>query len=233
METTALSCLINIFVDPKKALADVRGHTAWLWYPLIISILITTAVLIWYYATADIGSLQQQVMSMMGSKYNPDQLEQIRSSLTRGRFIFQAAAGGIIAVLVIYLLQALYLFLISKVAGYEVQEFGKWFSLVSWTSLPNVLVYIAMAITYLFSQGKSISVYDLNVASLNTLIFHFKPADHWFGLATSVSLTTFWVLGLMVMGFSLWTKKSPGKSAVVVLTPYVLIYGLIILIKLT
>lgn len=234
MNASVLSCFINIFVDPKQALTDVRGHTAWLWYPFLTTMILGTAVLLWYNTTADLDSLRQQILAVMGtSKYSADQLEQIRNSLTRGRFIFQAIAGGTIAVIIIHLAHALYFFLVSKVAGYEVQEFGKWFNFVSWASFPNVLIYVAMTLTYLFSRGNPVSVYDLNVTSLNVLIFHFKPGTTWFSMASSIGLTTFWILGLMVLGLSLWTKRSIGKSAMVVLAPYVVIYGLIFALKLT
>jgi hypothetical protein len=232
METSAFACLINIFVDPKKALTDISGHTRWLWYPLLIMMLVTTAFGLWYYMTVDIGWMADQILSTMSAKMDADKLEQVRHSFTRGRFLFGAVLGGTVFVALIYLIQALYLFMVSKVAGYEVQEFGKWFSFTAWVSFPGVLAPVAQAISYLFSPNKQVSLYQLDVTSLNTLFFHLPMQSHWFTTIYSLRLTLFWTLGLMVYGFSIWTKKSLTKSAIVVLAPYVIIYGLIIAIKL-
>lgn len=232
METSALSCLVNIFVDPNKALSDVRAHSRWLWYPFLIMMLVTTAFGVWYNLTVDFAWLTDQIMAAMSAKMDADKLEQVRQSFTRGRFLFGAVIGGTVAIAIIYFMQALYLFLVSKVAGYEVQGFGKWFSFTAWASFPAVLAPLAQAVTYLFSSSKQVSVYQLDVTSLNTLFFHLPVHSHWFNTVYSLRLTMFWTLGLMVYGFSLWTKKSLGKSAVVVLAPYVLIYGLIVIVKL-
>lgn len=232
METSALSCLINIFVDPKKAWTDISAHSRWLWYPFLIMMLVTTAFGIWYYLTVDFGWLTDQTMAAMSAKLDPDKLDQVRSSFTRGRFLIGAVIGGTVAIGIIYSLQTLYLLLVSKLAGYEVQDFGSWFSFTAWASFPAVLAPIAQAISYLISSSKQISIYQLDVTSLNTLIFHLPMQNHWFTTVYSLRLTMFWTLGLMVYGFSIWTKKSLGKSAVVVLAPYVVIYGLIIAIKL-
>jgi hypothetical protein len=233
METSALSCLINIFVEPKKALIDIKGHARWLWYPFLIMMLVTTAFGVWYYMTVDIGWMADQILSTMSAKMDADKLEQVRHSFTRGRFLFGAIIGGTVVIGLIYVIQALYLFLVSKVAGYEVQEFGKWFSFTAWTSFPAVLAPVAQTVSYLFSPNKQVSLYQLDVTSLNTLFFHLPMQSHWFTTVYSLRLTLFWTLGLMVYGFSIWTRKSLPKSAVVVLAPYVIIYGLIVIIKLT
>jgi hypothetical protein len=84
---------------------------------------------------------------------------------------------------------------------------------------------------YLFSSKQVMST-TLDVTSLNTLLFHVPMGGTWFALLSSLHLTTIWSLWLMVIGFSLWTKQTAGKSTVIVLAPYVVIYGLWILIKL-
>jgi hypothetical protein len=94
-----------------------------------------------------------------------------------------------------------------------------------------VLAYIAAAITYLFASTQT-SFYTADITSLNTLLFHLPMSNHLMGVAASVHLTTFWVLGLMSVGFAQWNKQSLGKSVVIVLAPWVIIYGLILIVKL-
>ncbi|MHB8404256.1 MAG: YIP1 family protein [Gammaproteobacteria bacterium] len=231
METSALACLGNIFVEPKKALQDIQSHTVWFWYPLIITIVLTVAFIVWYYATVDIGWLANQMTAVMAGKYNHGQLDMIRRGFTRSRFLIGSAVGVPLFLIIVYLLQALYFFLVSKVGGYEQQSYGKWFSFSVWTSFPNIIGPVASGIAYVFANPQT-SYYALDVTSLNTLLFHVPLGHPMMGLAASVHLTTFWTLALMILGFSLWTKKSLGKSSLIVLAPWVVIYAIWIILKL-
>ena len=129
------------------------------------------------------------------------------------------------------MLQALYLFFVAKIGGYEPQTYGKWLSFSIWTSFPNVLATLAAALAYLFSSAQT-SYYTVDVTSLNTLLFRLPLSHPLAGIAASVHLTTFWTLGLMIVGLSLWSKKSLGKASVIVLAPWVVIYALWIIVKL-
>ena len=231
MNNSALACLGNIFVEPKKALQDIRPHTAWLWYPIIITIVVVVAWNVWYFSTVDMGWLANQMIAAMGDKYSGDQLEQIRKNFTSSRFLIFGIVGGSLGIVVLSLLQALYFFLVSKIGGYEEQSYGRWFNFTAWTAFPNVLAYIATAIAYLFASPQT-SFYAADVTSLNTLLFRLPMGNPLMGVAASVHLTTFWVLTLMTLGFSEWTKKSLGKSAVIVLAPWLIIYAIVIAVKL-
>ncbi|HET7921128.1 MAG TPA: YIP1 family protein [Gammaproteobacteria bacterium] len=233
MGTSALSSLVNIFLEPKKALADVQGHTRWLWYPFLISVVVTTAFSVWYYLSVDMAWLVDQMIANMSDKMDPEKADAIRASMTRGRFLFGSLIGVPLVIGVIYVLQTVYLLLVSKLAGYEVQSFGKWFNFTAWTSLPNVLGTLASAIALLFSSGNQVSLYKTDVTSINTLLFHLPQSSTWFNTVQNLHLTLFWALGLMIFGFSRWTGRSLGKSAVVILAPYVVIYGIVIAVKLT
>jgi len=231
METSALTCLGNIFVEPKKALQDIQPHTAWFWYPLIITIVLTVAFIVWYYATADIGWLANQMTAAMADKYSNEQLEQIRQNFTRSRLLTGSAVFVPLWISIVYLLQALYFFLVCKTGGYGEQSYGKWFSFSVWTSFPIVLSTIASGIAYLFASPQT-SYYALDVTSLNALLFRLPLGHPLMSVAASVHLTTFWALGLMSVGFAQWTKKSLGQSALIVLAPWIIIYALIIILKL-
>lgn len=229
---SAIGCLLNILVDPKKALADIRGHSGWLWYPLLINVAIVVGVLGWYYGTADWGVIHQQIMDYIsGRNYSPDQLEQISKGLTRGGILAQTLIIAGLFIAVIYLFQALYFFFVAKIAGYEVQGYGQWFSFTCWTYFPGTLAYAVIGFSYLVT-GKQGNLLDLDMTSLNSLLFRLHPGDAWFNLANTLHLTTFWVFGLLVFGISQWTRQSLVKSSVIALAPHVLIYGTWTLLKL-
>lgn len=230
--SSALACLGNIFLEPKKALQDIRGHGSWVWYPFVIALVLSILVTIWYFSTVDMNWLGQQTLAQLsGRNLSADQQQAILSSFTRGRFLSFGVLGAVVVTVVLWLLQALYYFFAAKIGGYEVQSYGQWFSFTVWTWFPNVIATIAAGITYIFTNNQT-AFTSLDVTSLNTLIFHLPPTAKLAGVAGSVHLTTFWVLGLMIVGFALWTRKSLGKSTVIVLTPWVILYALWIIVKL-
>ena len=231
METSAFACLGNIFVDPKKALQDILPHSRWAWYPLIIAILVSVAFTAWYFSTVDIGWFANQTLASLSGKYSSEQLETMRQGFTRARFLTFGVLGSSLGLMIILLLQALYLFFVAKIGGYEPQTYGKWLSFSIWTSFPNVLATLAAAIAYLFSSAQT-SYYTVDVTSLNTLLFRLPLSHPLAAVAASVHLTTFWTLGLMIVGLSLWSKKSLGRSSLIVLAPWVVIYALWIIMKL-
>jgi hypothetical protein len=229
---SAFGSLVNIFLEPRKTLEDVRPHTSWLWYPLLLAIGALVVAFIYYYGTADWDVIRQQQADVL-STYNltKDQIAESLANLTRTKLILQTGIGVTIFLFVVYLIQALYLFLAAKVVGADVQGYGAWLNFTAWTYFPSFLGSLATLVANIV-YGKEATFASVDVTSLNTLIFKLPMDDKWFGLANSLHLALFWSFALLVIGFAAWTKKSLGKSAAIVLAPHVLIYGIWITLKL-
>ena len=45
---TVFNAMVDIVASPAKALAEVKGHTAWLWYPLLISLVLVCGLFVYY-----------------------------------------------------------------------------------------------------------------------------------------------------------------------------------------
>ncbi|HEX2668749.1 MAG TPA: YIP1 family protein [Gammaproteobacteria bacterium] len=229
---TAFGSLINILLEPRKTLQDLRQHTGWLWWPLVLTFGSVILSIVCYYSTADWDVIRQQQADVL-SNYNltRDQIENALAGLTRGKIIMQGSIGVVVIFSVVYLIQALYLFLAAKIVGAEVQGFGSWFSFTAWTYFPGFVGSLA-TLAAILAYGKQATFSSVDVTSLNTLIFKL-PMDHsWFNYANSIHLALFWTLALMAIGFSAWSKSSLGKSAAIVLAPHVLIYGIWAILKL-
>lgn len=229
---SAFSTLLNIFIEPKKALEDIRGHAGWLWYPLLLAVGALVITFVYYYGTTDWDVIRQQQADILNT-YNltRDQINQSLANLTRTKLILQTGIGVTIFIVLIYLIQALYLFLAAKVTGAEVQGYGAWLNFTAWTYFPSFLGSLA-ALAANIAYGNQSTFAALDVTSLNTLIFKLPIDNTWFALANSLHLALFWTFALMAVGFAAWTKKSIGKSATIVLAPHVLIYGIWITLKL-
>ena len=67
---------------------------------------------------------------------------------------------------------------------------------------------------------------DLNMVSLNYLLFHLPTSNSWAGLAGNIDLTTFWSMVLGTIGLKAWTGRSTAICVTVAVLPYVIIYVL-------
>ena len=232
--SSPLATLGNIFVAPAQAFDDIRGHNGWLWWPLLIMIVATAAFTGWYLATVDIHwmtlqSLQQN--PMVTSHMNTDQIQQIADHATRTGALVGGLISSVLIPPIIYAIAALYYLLAAKVAGYDVSGYGSWYSFVSWSNFPAVISVLVSALVYLVRGNHQILAQDLDLTALNALLFHLTPGNTWYTLVSSLRLTTFWVIGLSIFGLARWTRRGMGHSAFVVLLPYVVIYGVWILVK--
>ncbi|HEV2111229.1 MAG TPA: YIP1 family protein [Gammaproteobacteria bacterium] len=221
---SALAALINIFLEPKKAMEDTRGHVGWLWYPLIIMLVVGTGFQLWYLHVVDFNWFVDQTLAPKAADMTADQLRTARERMTPGSFSFFAVLFSTVGVLIWYAIQALYFFMVAKLGGYKDQAFGHWFSFICWTSLVGLLGFIASGVFLLTAKNGQISPVAIDVTSLNTLLFHVDFGHKGQALLSSLRLTTFWSWGLMAVGLSQWTGKSLGRAAAIVILPYAVCY---------
>jgi hypothetical protein len=228
-QSSAFGTLINIFLEPKKALNDIRGHNGWLWYPLLIGLVLGGLIQVWYANRVDVSWFADQTPAPKAAEMTADQLRDAHARFTPGSMMFFGIVGTV-GFFIWYLIQALYFMLVAKTSGYKEQGFGTWLSFICWTSFPGVLGLIATGVYMLTSSSRQLSPVDIDIVSLNTLLFHVPYAHTGQFIASSLRLTTIWSWVLMVIGMSAWTGKSMGKSAVVALAPYAVMYVVFILI---
>jgi hypothetical protein len=220
---SAFGSLINIFLEPKKTLEDLRGRASWWWLPLLVTLVLFMLSQVWYAYRVDISWFAEQTMAPQAANMTADQLRDAQARFTPASMsIFSAI--GLVVVVIWFLIQALYFMLAAKVGGWQQQGFGNWFNFICWTSLPGLVGIIASAVYMLSTSSRQISPVDIDVTSINTLIVHIPYAHTGQALASSLRLTTIWSWALMVIGVSAWTGKDLLKSAIAVLTPYLLCY---------
>lgn len=222
-QTSAAGTLVNIFLEPKKALSDIRGHNGWLWLPLLSVLLGNLLVQLWYDHRIDVSWFADQTLAPNAASMTADQLRAAQARFTPGSLMFFSTIG-VVGFFFWYLLQALYFFFAAKVGGYREQGYGSWLSFIAWTSFPAILAMLASALYLLTTSSRQVSPVDMDITSLNTLLLHVPYAHKGQFIASSLRLTTIWSWILMTIGLSAWTGKSLGKAAAVVLAPYVVLY---------
>jgi len=219
-----LSTLLAIFVEPAKAMQAVREKSMF-WLPLLLLLLGTAAVQVWYYQIVDIAWLQDYMLSAGGATSpDPQALEAAKGFMTRGVLLGSTIAGVFIVVPIILLIGAVYYLLAAKVIGSDI-GFGKWFAFNVWASVPTLLLIPAGIVQILMSSNGQIAPDALNPLSLNQLMFHLPATNPWTGLANAIHLPGLWATVVAIIGYRVWTSKSIVTSAIVVLLPQIVIFG--------
>lgn len=223
----AFNALVDIIAAPAKAFDEIRAHPRWLWWPLSITVILTIAVFAYYFLWVDFEWLVDDVVRMtVKPGADPATAEAIRSFMSPMVQIASTAVGVLLGTLVFYTIQAVYLHLVNKVVGDPTLGFGQWFSFTAWTSFPTVFNALAMLVVILMAADNQLSQQDLMPLSFQSLFVHAEPGSPWATWAGSMSLVSIWVIALATYGFSRWTGSSIAKSAMVMLVPYVLVYGI-------
>jgi hypothetical protein len=217
--------LINIFLEPRKTFETLRSHTSWWWFPMLLVLVLNIGFQVWYANKVDVAWFADQTLAPSAANMTADQLRDAHARFTSTSMMVFGIIGSVVF-MVWYLIQALYFMLAAKVGGWQVQGYGAWLNFISWTTLPALLGFVASAAYMLSTSSNQISPVDLDVTSLNTLLFHVPYAAKGQALASSLRLTTIWSWVLMVIGISAWTGKSAGKAAFAALLPYAICYAI-------
>ena len=138
----ALKNIGLLFVEPGKAMEAVRARSM-LVLPLVLLLVGTAAVQLWYYQTVDFPWLLDHMFGAQ-SGMDPDQAEAAKKFMTPGMMAGSSVAGTLIVLPLMLLLQAVYLLLAARVVGNDL-PFGKWFAFATWTSVPSLLLIPVMA----------------------------------------------------------------------------------------
>lgn len=220
--------LINIIAGPKEAFTSIREKPTVL-VPLLLIALLTASVQWGYFQIVDREFLIDQLIAQQQAFVNvpEDQLRAGLENANTNTMAIQSVVGVLIVIPLIMALYAGYLALISKFT-YDEIRYKQWLSLVVWTGIPSLFVAIAGWVVLLTNSGGMIALTEINPLTLNNLIF--QSEGRFAGLLSGMDLTQIWSVTLMVLGYKQWTGKSGIKSASIILAPYLVIIGIIVLV---
>ena len=222
---TVFNAMVDIVASPGKALDEIRHHMAWLWWPLLITILFASGLFIYYYNWVDFPWLVEETIRQIPAEDRAESEDAIRQFMQPGRSMGMTVAAIVVMSFVIYVIQATYLHLANKlITGTEI-GFGNWFSFTVWTSFVGVFGTLAAFVAIFMADSNQLSSQDLSVLSMNSLLVHASPGDAWFTWANSLTLINFWTLFLMSIGFARWTGTAMAKATIIAVFPWVMIFG--------
>lgn len=219
------NAMIDIVAAPGEALEKIKFHNAWLWWPLLISILLASGLMSYFYSWVDYPWLIEEVIRQTPPEDRAEAADAIRSFMSVRTSILMAGMAILLMTLVIYTAQASYLHLVNKLtAGAEI-SFAQWFSFSVWTAFVGVFGTLAAFVVMFIADSNQVSEQELQVLSLNSLLIHANPGDRLYNWANFLNLIQFWTLFLITIGFARWTGTGMVKSAIIAALPWVLIFG--------
>jgi hypothetical protein len=222
---TVFNALVDIVASPGKALDEIKNHTAWLWWPLLITILFASGLFIYYYNWVDFQWLVEETVRQIPVEDRAESEDAIRAFMQPGTSMWTTVIAVVVMSFVIFTIQATYLHLANKViTGAEI-GFGSWFSFTVWTSFVSVFGTLAGFVAILMADSNQLSTQGLAVLSMNSLLVHANPVDPWFTWASSLTLINFWTLFLMSIGIARWTGVDVMKSTIIAVLPWAIIFG--------
>lgn len=215
--------VVNIYAAPAEAFAAIMLAPSWL-APLSMVMLSGLAATGYYFSGLDMAWWVDDTLRQ--ANIEPSELDTARDAMggmTRGMLFGFGAISTVLFSFLVALVQAMYMSLAAAIMG-SVYKFKHWIALASWTSLPYVIGAIAMVVNIALHPNGQLSSYDLDPTSLAALGLTLTGTS-FETIAKSVTLTMLWAIGLVTLGFAQWLQISLSKSAAIIATPYILIFG--------
>lgn len=222
---TGLRTILNILLEPSTAFSDLKEQPSWL-LPLVLIIAGYGLAMFWYFNILDIAWFMEDLLYQGGAEPTEEQAEQFQESMENVSptvFIVTGTLGAIFSFLVIFTLQAGYLSLVSALTG-DGYRFRNWFCLATWTSIPSLFSVIGLYMTLLLNPNGQIGQTELDPLSLGNLGLSFGDSMAA-SIANGISLTYFWTLMLLVMGYRQWLQGGWLRSAIIALLPQIVLVG--------
>lgn len=223
---SVFNAMVDIVAAPGKALDEIKLHTSWLWWPLLITMLLGSGLMIYYYSWVDFPWLIEETIRQVPVENRAESADAIRTFMSVGTSTWTTVIAIVVVSLVIYTIQATYLHLANKLTTGAEVGFGQWFSISVWTAFVGVFGALAAWAVIFMADSNQLATQDLQVLSLNSLLVHANAGDPLFTWASSLTLINFWTIFLMSIGYARWTGAAIVKSTIIAVLPWALIFGI-------
>ena len=221
-----LDLSVALATAPSSAFSELRERPKF-WFPLLLLIASTVAIVYWYYSVVDIEWLKDAMFSNNPDIQRLPEAERAARMALFGRntLLWTSVVGTIVILPIVFLLSALYLLLAAKVTKLS-QGFKHWFALSSWSALPLLLNTVVAAIFLILSDNSQVSPSVMQPLSINELLLHrpYGSAGHTLLESLHVPGALSWIL--MIIGVRTWSQRSWTFSAIFILLPIVVLYGI-------
>lgn len=214
-----------LVLEPRRAMAEIEARPRFL-FPLLILMVVTAGALLWYYSIVDLDWLMDKTLrSSSGTRQmTEEQLAQAAQFMSPAVVTWTSVVAVILFTIVARLLEATWYLLAGKVTNVQ-RSFKQWFSMASWTSLPQVLAVLPAIPLLLTAKSTQVDAGAISPLSLNELFFHRAIGEPGYNLFTNVNLIHVFTLYLAVLAVKQWSGRSWLFAAIYTLLPIAVICG--------
>lgn len=217
----------NILLEPRAAFSSLADRPRF-WFPLLLLVLASGLGLVAYFQLVDFNWFNDQILRPAAAKVADEDAALVMS---RGVFMGTSLAAMVLGIAVTRLLESTYFYLAGRVTNVE-RSFSHWLALSSWSALPLLLILaVTMGFLFVHPNGQ-VTQEELNVLSLNEVIFHVDRKNPWFGLLSALTVLHPWVWWLTALGVKVWSGRSAVFALAFSMVPWVVFYGAWVLIVL-
>ena len=218
-KSSSAGALTSMLYEPTATFQRLEARPKG-WFPTLVLMLSTAALTFWYFSIVDFAWLLDQMLAVM----KPDEREQAAKFMSRSTMQVTSLVSALVMLPLFFAILGVYLMIVSKAMSHGM-SFGKSFALAAWSSVPGILLFPLGALQIMMASNGQLSFSELNPVSLNQLVFHYDMTHPLSTLMDTMNLTTIWNIVLLVIGFQVWAKVKRSTAILVVLIPFIVIYG--------
>lgn len=221
MTTNIIGNYASLLYAPENGMANALKRKVWtLFFPLVLAILITAVINVYYFNAVDIPWLLKQMVANVPK----EQKQTILDSLTKTRLVGVSLVGVFFLTISINLFRSFVYWVALKINGDGV-SFLRLFAIVMWSTAPLLLILPASILNISLNSTVGMLPNDVNPVSLNQLYFHLPGDSRWGQMLSTISLINLWELFLIVVGLRLATARTTLQVFSIAILPELIVYG--------
>jgi hypothetical protein len=218
-EPSAFQRIIGVLFSPDATLASIARKPDWV-LPLVILLIMSLGAGVVIAQHVDFGAAAREAMEQ-NKNASPEQID---------RGVKMAAGVGKVMTYLSPVLSAIGLLIIAGVLLLAFRLFGgegdfkQAFSVTCYSSMPGVIKSVIMMIIIL-AKGGIIPAQELATLVRSNLGFlaDYKANPMAFAMLSSIDIFSIWFLALMIIGFAYLARVSRVKSAVIIISLWIVV----------
>jgi hypothetical protein len=223
---SSFNILKQIIVSPRAAFVSLCGSYPVL-LPLFLTLLASGLLVFCAFSNIDYEWFTEQMVETMAGGVSPSEQAQVRDTfemMSPKVMSVVSVFSVVLTMVILFCLHSLYFVIVSNITD-DGFQFKQWFCFVSWSSLPGLISILASLLIIFSSEDGRYLIDSLDPLSINALFVGMDATQGVGKVFASISLTLFWTVGLMVVGYSVWTQKRLLQSFIIVVLPYIGYFG--------
>lgn len=220
--TSLMSGLIDIYVDPKKALSAADERSGWTMLPLALVLMVPAVMVAYYFQTVDFNWFIDQMAAASPEEFPEEAREFLSPTVMMTTGVIGATISGLVGVV----LNGLYLHFLAKITTTDSRKYSAWFRLAVWAAMPAAIIgVLAALLNYMLAGTNQVGLDDLAFYSVNSLFTHIPMGQPGASVMNALTPFTLWTVALTGTGLHLWTGRTMGKSLILAAIPAIIVYS--------